>query len=279
MSQATAVITGAAGGLGSYLAAQLSCKGVRLMLIDRERDRLSELRETLTVGSDGSDVLTHAMDVSDYAEFEKALVLTKSVFGRVDTIFNNAGVDFVHSAWTTPLCAWQNMIGANLLGVAAGIRAAVPLMLEAGAGHIVNIASAAGLMSVPGQSAYCATKAAVIALSEGLALEFQELDAPIRVSVACPAFFHTGLLSPMQTYTATPPNPREHTWFDALSNASANAKLPVCEVARLILAGVERGDFYIFPHEGVVKHVLARAQSSAHARTFYNPVSGHEAKS
>ena len=107
---------------------------------------------------------------------------------------NNAGIAGIGSAWTGPMEVWERTVGVNLYGVVHGVRYLLPIMSAQGEGHIVNTASMAALLAMPGGAPYHAFKHGVVALSEGLYLELKATASPIEVSVLCPGWVKTRIM-------------------------------------------------------------------------------------
>lgn len=188
-----AVVTGAAQGLGRALTAGLIDRGVSVVLADIAAEQLHSTAEEFT--AQGPPVLPVITDVSDPASVKALASRTLDHFGRVDIVVNNAGITgkSSHPLWQTEPQDWQRVLGVNLLGVVHGIQAFVPHLVSAGAGHVVNTASVFGLMAMPFVGAYCASKHAVVAISEMLHGELQMMGLPIGVTVACPGLVRTPL--------------------------------------------------------------------------------------
>lgn len=186
------VVTGAAQGLGRALAAGLIDRGVSIVLADIATERLAATAEAFTAR--GARVLPVVTDVSDAAAVNALASRTVEYFGRVDVIVNNAGIGSGgQPLWQTDSQDWQRVLGVNLLGVVHGIQAFVPHLSRTGTGHVINIASMAGLTAGPFGSIYCASKHAVVAISEVLRRELEMLGLPIGVTVACPGYVRTPL--------------------------------------------------------------------------------------
>jgi NAD(P)-dependent dehydrogenase (short-subunit alcohol dehydrogenase family) len=139
--------------------------------------------------------------VSDTAAVGVLASRTLEHFGRVDVVVNNAGIATPdgRSVWQTDPEDWRRVLGVNLLGVVHGIQAFVPHLVAAGAGHVVNIASLAGLTVLPFGSAYCASKHAVVAVSETLRAELGMMGLPIGVTVVCPGYVRTPMVEALFT--------------------------------------------------------------------------------
>lgn len=198
-----AVVTGAAQGLGRALAAGLVDRGVSVALADTAQERLRDTAEAFIMR--GGQVLPVVTDVSDAAAMGALASRTLDHFGRVDVVVNNAGIAVTNGRplWQTDPQDWHRVLAVNLLGVVHGIQAFVPHLVTAGAGHVVNIASLAGLIASPLGSAYCASKHAVVAISETLRAELDMLGLPIGVTVACPAYVRTPMTEGMFTLLQT----------------------------------------------------------------------------
>ncbi|MGB3612225.1 MAG: SDR family oxidoreductase [Elainellaceae cyanobacterium] len=184
----TVLITGASSGIGAACALAFAQAGARLILAARRGDRLQALAQSLKdVGG-----TTHLieLDVRDRDAVTQAIVELPSEWQDIDILVNNAGLsrglDKLHEA---ALQDWEEMIDTNIKGLLYVTRAVVPGMVARGKGHVVNIGSIAGHETYPGGSVYCATKSAVMALTEGLKLDL--LGSPIRVSSVDPGLVET----------------------------------------------------------------------------------------
>jgi NADP-dependent 3-hydroxy acid dehydrogenase YdfG len=189
-----AFITGAASGLGRATALELARSGWRLGLLDRSRERLDEAERELRAA--GAETRAYAGDVADEPFVSASVRDFASYAGGLDLMMNNAGVAVAGPLEETPTEDWRWIVDINLLGVAWGCRAALPLMRAQRSGLVLNVASAAGFASAPQMASYNATKSAVIAISETLAAELD--GTGIQVSVAMPGFFSTHLLDTMR---------------------------------------------------------------------------------
>ena len=187
-----AVWTGAAQGLGRALAAGLIDRGVSGVLADITSERLQTTAQEFTVG-DGR-ALPVITDVSDATAVEALACRTREHFGQIDLVVNNAGIGGGQPLWHTDSQDWQRVVAVNVLGVVHGIQVFVPHLARAGAGHVVNIASLSGLAATPFAGIYCASKYAVVAISETLRLKLEATGLPIGVTVACPALVRTPTL-------------------------------------------------------------------------------------
>jgi NAD(P)-dependent dehydrogenase (short-subunit alcohol dehydrogenase family) len=168
-----AVITGGASGIGLALCRELTRRGA------------------IVVTGDISLKGAHALDVRRPEQVQALVDETVRQHGRIDFMFNNAGIACGGEVRDLTLEHWRQVIEVNLMGVIHGVAAAYPVMLRQGAGHIVNIASLAGLIASPGLAPYATTKSAVVGLSNALRAEAEALG--VRVSVVCPSFIKTAI--------------------------------------------------------------------------------------
>ncbi|MCY4271098.1 MAG: SDR family NAD(P)-dependent oxidoreductase [bacterium] len=174
-----AVVTGAASGIGLAMSEQFASEGMKVVMADVEEEALAASASRLQ--SAGADVLGVLCDVSDAASVQDLASQALSAYGGVQVVCNNAGVAPAGPMLETTAEEWAWIVGVNVLGVAHGVMAFAPLMVEAGEGHIVNTASEAGLVTTSVLGMYCATKHAVVGLSESL---WRELH-PQGVGVSC----------------------------------------------------------------------------------------------
>lgn len=181
------VITGASSGIGEATAKLLAQNGANVVLGARRADKLEKLVKE--IHASGGTAAFKAVDVTDRDDVKAFVEFAKDKFGRVDVIFNNAGVMPLSPMNALKVEEWDNMINVNIQGVLNGIAAGLPIMEAQGGGHIINTASIGAHMVVPTAAVYCATKYAVWAISEGLRQESQT----IRVTTLSPGVVATEL--------------------------------------------------------------------------------------
>lgn len=181
-------ITGATSGIGEGCARKFAAMGSDLILNGRNTEKLAELKAELT--AKGVDVLTLPFDVRDREAMRAALDSLEGKWKNIDVLINNAGLVIgLDKEFEGNLNEWDVVLDTNVRALLAMTRMVVPGMVERGRGHIINIGSIAGDAAYPGGSVYCATKAAVKALSDGLRIDL--VDTPLRVTNIKPGMVET----------------------------------------------------------------------------------------
>jgi NADP-dependent 3-hydroxy acid dehydrogenase YdfG len=186
-----AFVTGGASGIGAALVTKLVGMGAEVWIADRQVGLAEELAQRLNsvVGK------AHAieLDVRNYPSFTRTIDEAVQQSGRIDFLFNNAGIGIGGEIDSYTVDDWNDVFDVNLRGVVHGIQAVYPIMIRQGSGHIVNTASMAGLVTTGGQAGYAATKHAVVAISKTLRLEAERHG--VQVSVLCPGVIRTPILT------------------------------------------------------------------------------------
>ncbi|WP_099039531.1 SDR family NAD(P)-dependent oxidoreductase [Mycobacterium neglectum] len=191
LSGKVAFVTGGASGIGAALSTELSNGGAEVWIADRQIGRAQELAQRLRDG--GAKAHAIELDVRDAAAFESAAAEAVQESGRLDYLFNNAGIGVSGEIDSYTLDDWNDVFDVNLRGVVHGIQAVYPVMIRQGSGHIVNTASMAGLNTTVGQASYTATKHAVVAISRTMRVEAERHG--VRVSALCPGVIRTPILT------------------------------------------------------------------------------------
>ncbi|MES2630388.1 MAG: SDR family oxidoreductase [Patescibacteria group bacterium] len=186
-NQSVAIITGGASGIGKSLVQQLAALGAKVIIVDRNDEAGNALASSL---KELSAEYYHA-DMAINNEAQELFEYVLKTYGRIDYVFNCAGIFMAGEIRDTPLENWQTVINNNIWAVNNGTHYAYQVMLKQGNGHIINIASAAGLFPVPVMSIYGASKFAIVGLTHGLRNEAKTLG--INVSVVCPTVVNTPL--------------------------------------------------------------------------------------
>ncbi len=261
-----AVVTGGASGIGRALADRLAAEGMKLVLADVEATALE--RAVAELESAGAEALGVPTDVSSPADVEALADAAWSRFGGVSLLCANAGVmQDVGPVWERPLEDFAWVFGVNLWGPVHCVRSFLPRMLASKEpGHVVITGSMSGLTVVPGNGVYQMSKHATVALAETL---FHELgDTPIGVSVLCPGFVQTGILSSdrnrpdaLRSGDAPPPRAVAGGWTGDASDALQAIAMPPGQVADQVVAAVREERFWILTHADAVERVRSRFES------------------
>ncbi|TKJ22385.1 SDR family NAD(P)-dependent oxidoreductase [Blastococcus sp. CCUG 61487] len=220
------LVTGGASGLGAALAARFAARGDRVLATDLAP------QAAVPAGAE-----YQRLDITDEGDWATALDRVRAEFGGLDVLVNNAGIAAGGRVDRLGAEHWRRVLDVNVLGAVTGCRTFVPLLKEQGSGHLVNVASAAGLVHPPAMTSYDAGKAAVVALSESLRWELAPWG--IDVSVVCPSFFRTNLAAslggddPMMETVAT--------------GLIEGAKLGADEIAERVVRGIDAKRHLILP--------------------------------
>jgi len=265
----TAVVTGAASGIGLALAERFAAARMQVVLADVQQDALDravaklEQRQAPVLG-----VLTNTMVEESVRSLAERAV---AEFGKVHILCNNAGVASTRGGrgtaiWEVPAADWDWVMGVNFYGVLYGLQAFVPHMLAHGEpGHIVNTASLAGLM--PGGGSYGVSKHGVLCLTETLYNDLKARDAKVSASVLCPGFVNTNIFDaernrPRDLASAVNPIPNEQ--MQVARGMLAQGKDPA-DIAEAVFQSIRDDRLYVLPHpawddfvRARVEHVLAR---------------------
>lgn len=231
--EARAVITGAGSGLGAALCDVLAKRGGQVVAADIDLAAAER-----TASRCGPDVHPVQCDVTDLGAVERLAEETDRRIGGVDLVVNNAGVAVVGKMGEVPIADWKWVIDVNLWGVIHGCHVFVPRLRAQKSGHVLNVASAAGLVAMPEMSPYNATKAAVVALSETMYADLGE-DG-VGVSVLCPSFFPTNL-------TRSPRTAVDPTLHRAAMRLVEQGGWTAEQIARAALDGCAAGTLHITP--------------------------------
>ncbi len=235
LSGKVAVITGGASGIGLALAMEAARRGMKIALADISQDRLDEAKK-LVEGA-GADTIAIATDVSKLADVERLRDRTTETLGEPWLVANNAGITKLALTWDHTEADWKRMFNINVGGVFNGLLAFLPGLRQRNSGHIVNTASAAGLITIPAASAYVASKHAVVGLSETLYRELAASRSAVGVSVLCPALVKTNIMESDAADRPSSANPIN----------SSHAMEPA-DVAAKVFAAIAAKQFWILTH-------------------------------
>jgi NAD(P)-dependent dehydrogenase (short-subunit alcohol dehydrogenase family) len=261
----TAVITGAASGIGLAAAERFLKAGMKVVIADIDADSIE--KQVSRLKFEGHPVEGRVTDVTSESSVRELAEFTQSKFGNIHILFNNAGIGGGaaddKSLWEASISDWKWVLDINVWGVIHGIRVFTPLMLAHGQeGHIINTASKAGLTF--GTSLYSTSKHTVVALTEALYVQLKQVSSNLAVSVLCPGAVNTNLKSnsnrirPVNTQPDNIPNlSNQDKSFQSINFMSTYqntvqtrmaAGLEPAEMAEILMQGLESGDFYILPN-------------------------------
>jgi len=266
----TAVITGAASGIGLELARRAAAEGMNLVLADIEYARLEESAATL--GLPAERLLLQRTDVSREAEIAVLADTAFARFGGVHLLCNNAGVGLTRVTWEHTTADWNWVLGVDLFSVIHGVQHFVPRMLQqAEPGHVVNTASAAGLTSTPGMAAYNVAKHGVVTLSETMYHELQAARANVGVSVLCPAWVPTGIHQSARNRQLEFGQPKpagglSAAYEERMGQAVKAGRLTAADIANEVFAAVQEGRFYVIPHRKLNNAIQLRMEDIMNLR-------------
>lgn len=262
----TAVVTGAASGIGLATARALAQEGMNVVLADIEEGALQKAEAELSGA--GHDVLAVRTDVSKWDDVQRLAERTIERFGAVHVVHNNAGVLAGGPVEQLSLADWEWVLGVDLWSVIYGVKAFVPLIKEAGEGHVVNTASSAGLLSSPVIAPYNVAKFGVVALTETLKRELDSEGSPIGASVLCPGAVDTQIVDsdrnrPADSVAGHESTAQETAFKNGARNMLRNEGIPPGQVAALVVEAIRDQRFWIMPHPEFIDAVRARAEAMA----------------
>ena len=270
-----AVITGGASGLGRAFADKAAALKMKLVLGDIREEPLQQAVAELK--SAGAEVVALAGDVSTAQYIESLAALATDSFGAVHCLFNNAGVGSGGLIWENTVKDWEWVLNVNLWGVIHGVRTFTPLMLAAAnndpayEGHIVSVASIAGLIAPGLMGAYNVSKHAVVAHSESLYHDLAKVEPRIAASVLCPGFTPTGISKshvsrPVDMQNTGGPTDSMIKAQQMIERAVSAGRLTAVDVANITFDAMRDRQFYILSHPNFMKLVNARLEDIAQLR-------------
>jgi NADP-dependent 3-hydroxy acid dehydrogenase YdfG len=231
----SALVTGAASGLGAAMARHLAAAGFKVAVADRNLQQAQALTQQMDfpVGSFAAE-----LDVNQLAHWQQLQQRIATEWDGLGVLVNNAGVAAAGPMHEDPLDNWRWLFDINVFGVTAGCQTFLPMLIQQNNGHIINIASFAALAGAPAMSNYGASKAAVFALSESLYTELAASE--VAVSVACPAFIQTALIDSMRA--------PEDSYKKRASRWMQNSGINADDFASLVFDAATKRRFLILTH-------------------------------
>ncbi|MHA6846984.1 SDR family oxidoreductase [Ralstonia syzygii] len=278
-----AVITGGASGFGKEFARLGAGLGMKLVLADIQQDAL----DAAVAGfqAQGVEVIGVRVDVSREADVQALADAAIRAFGKVNLLFNNAGVGAGGLIWENTQKDWDWVLGVNLHGVIHGVRIFTPLMLAEAArdpsyeGHIVNTASMAGLLNAPAMGIYNVSKHAVVALTESLYQDLSLVTEQIHCSVLCPYFVPTGITQshrnrPQDLANTAPPTKSQLVAQAMTDKAVSSGKVTAEQVGQMTFDAILGERFYIYSHPHALAPVQHRFEDIVSQRNPSDPFEG-----
>ncbi|MEZ0369532.1 MAG: SDR family NAD(P)-dependent oxidoreductase [Candidatus Sericytochromatia bacterium] len=210
------IVTGGASGIGRALCQDLGAAGAKLVVADLNGEGAEAVAAAVKAEA-------RQVNVREREQVYGLVQDTAARHGRLDYVFNNAGIGVAGDFRDLTPEHWQEIVEVNLMGVIYGCQAAYPLMAKQGAGHLVNVASLAGLIGFPGMVPYATTKAAVVGLSRSLRVEGQKLG--VKVSVVCPGFIESNIYESSRCANFKPEGVRKLVTLPMIETGVASRKI------------------------------------------------------
>jgi NADP-dependent 3-hydroxy acid dehydrogenase YdfG len=256
-----AVVTGAGSGIGQALAIELARSGANVAISDVDTEGLAVTEERLK--AIGAPVKADRLDVTEREAFEVYADAVKEYFGKVNQIYNNAGIAFAGDIEVSQFKDIEKVMDVDFWGVVNGTKVFLPHLIESGDGHVINISSVFGLFSVPGQAAYNAAKFAVRGFTEALRQEMELAGHPVKVTTVHPGGIKTNIVRNMTAVETVDKDQLTHTFVKKLANTSAD------KAARIILDGVRknRARVLVGP-DAKALDLIVRVTGSGYQRLF-----------
>ncbi len=253
----TAIVTGAASGIGLGITRALIAEGVNVAMLDVERDGLQNAAANLD--SRTVSIQHYVVDVTDRTRMLETANNVQRDFGNVHILCNNAGIASGGAIHELAYADWDRCLGINLMGVVNGLQCFLPLMTShEEEGHIVNTASILGMATMPGQAAYAASKFAVVGLSEVARKDLA--PKKIGVSVLCPGLIATNIIKSLANQSDTSDGRQPAIDLDEVHQMYQKEGLSADIVGQQVVTGIKRNKPYIFTHANLAAMVEHRNQ-------------------
>lgn len=256
-----AVVTGAGSGIGQALAIELGRSGAKLAICDVDTEGLAVTEERLK--AIGAEVKTDRIDVTEREAFLLYAEAVKEHFGKVNQIYNNAGIAFTGDVEISQFKDIERVMDVDFWGVVNGTKAFLPYLIESGDGHVVNVSSLFGIFSVPGQAAYNSAKFAVRGFTEALRQEMALAKHPVKVTCVHPGGIKTAIARNATAAEGLDQKALAETFDRKLANTTPQ------RAATIILEAVRKDRARVLVGaDAKVLDVIVRITGSAYQRLF-----------
>jgi NADP-dependent 3-hydroxy acid dehydrogenase YdfG len=261
-----AAVTGAGSGIGQALAIELARSGASVAISDVDTEGLAATEEQLK--AIGAPVKADRVDVTEREAFELYAGAVKEHFGKVNQIYNNAGIAFAGDIEVSQFKDIEKVMDVDFWGVVNGTKVFLPHLIESGDGHVINISSVFGLFSVPGQAAYNAAKFAVRGFTEALRQEMMVAGHPVKVTTVHPGGIKTNIARNMTAVEGVDKDELAQTFDKKLANTTPQ------KAAQIILDGVRknRARVLVGP-DAKALDLIVRVTGSGYQRLFSSVMS------
>jgi NADP-dependent 3-hydroxy acid dehydrogenase YdfG len=256
-----AVVTGAGSGIGQALAIELARSGASVATSDVDTEGLASTEERLK--AIGAPVKVDRLDVTEREAFELYADAVKTHFGKVNQIYNNAGIAFAGDIEVSQFKDIEKVMDVDFWGVVNGTKLFLPLLIESGDGHVINVSSLFGLFSVPGQGAYNAAKFAVRGFTEALRQEMALARHPVKVTTVHPGGIKTNIVRNMTAVDSVDKAQLTKTFDKKLTYTTPE------KAARIILDGVRKNKARVLVGpDATALDLVVRITGSGYQRLF-----------
>ncbi|GAC1652821.1 MAG: SDR family oxidoreductase [Mycobacterium sp.] len=256
-----AVVTGAGSGIGQALAVHLARSGASVAISDVNNEGLAVTEDRLK--AIGAPVKADRLDVTEREAFELYADAVKEHFGKVNQIYNNAGIAFAGDIEVSGFKDIEKVMDVDFWGVVNGTKVFLPHLIESGDGHVINVSSVFGLFSVPGQAAYNAAKFAVRGFTEALRQEMELAKHPVKVTTVHPGGIKTNIVRNMTAVESVDKEQLTQTFDKRLANTSPE------KAAQIILDGVRKNKARVLVGpDAKVLDLIVRITGSEYQRLF-----------